>query len=637
MASGFFVTSSLNWGVNFLAFLPWQIFFLYGIAGLVILTLGLRWQPAGFLERSAPLAERRVPLFLAAVLALFVVAAFVFRVKVSIWGDGITLVKDIVDHAEGLSPLDPWSEPFSIYFFYAAVTALGPLDFAHIASSFIIIQLVTGVLVIVGFFAIVKTLLPDPVHRTMTFLLLLVLPYMEFFFGYIETYPPAMLTLVLFVLLSLLVLKERASFAFVPPLWIVLTFTHYINGLYLPSVVYLAYREYHAGRRKSVIAGFGAAAGVLAVILTLVSITSQRLIDLSPVSHFLSLTGDISPMNAYSQAYTILSPFHIADLLNYLVLMAPFALLIIIILAVRRKRELLAQDPVGQWFAAALVPVFGYLLLAKLEQGTANDWDVFAGHFIPLTLFAAYLYWRFVTKDAVRTFVLILAMSALQSTIWFSANATTEQNIRRFQTMWDNRILSQLGQYTMSLRLTRYYDAIGDTLKEIDTWDRYTALYPGDPRGYDNEIASIDLFAPGDFRRRVEVYDRWVRIDPSNDSLRRVAAGACLSAGNVSFGHGALDSAAALYAKALAYDSTLSKAYNNLGSVLAQKGQLDRAKALFAKAIGIDPGYGDAYYNLGNASYDTGDPRGGSGNLIAAARLGNASAQEALRKRGIRW
>ncbi len=637
MAAGNFIPSSLTWGFHLLAFLPGPFFFLYLMLGMSILLLSLRWQPEDMLTAVASFMERKTGFFLAIIVLLFFLAALLFHVRASVWGDGITLVKDIVDHAEGSFPLDPWSEPFSIYFLSWAITTLGPLDFPHITVSFVIVQLVLGGLVIMGLYLIAKNLIADPLHRLLTLLLLLVLPCMEFFFGYIETYPPAVATLVLFLLLSLLVLKGKAPFALIPPLYVILTFTHYINGLYGPSVIYLAYRQYREGRRAGVLVGFSAAAALLIVILTVVSFRSERLIDLSPVSHFLSLTGDMSPVNAYSQAYTVLSIYHVIDLLNYVVMMAPFAIMIVVFLALRRGRALLVQDPVAVWCASALVPLFGFLLVAKLEQGTANDWDVFAAHFITLSLFASHLFWKWVSRDAVKTFVLILLISTLQSVIWFSANATTDQNIRRFQTMWDKRMLSHLGNYTMALRLTRYYDATNDTLKEIDTWEKYASIYPEDPRGYDNEIACIGLYAPGDYQRQAMAYRRWLQIDPANDSLKRVAASVCLSAGNLCFSGGSLDSAAAFYTMAISDDSTLAKAYNNLGSIFARTGQFEKAKPLFARAIAIDSGYSDAYYNLGNALDDTGDPERGKRNLIASARLGNENAREVLRKRGIRW
>ena len=183
------------------------------------------------------------------------------------------------------------------------------------------------------------------------------------------------------------------------------------------------------------------------------------------------------------------------------------------------------------------------------------------------------------------------------------------------------------------LRLTRYYAAEGDSLHEIEVWDRYRGFFPNDPRGYQNEITALILRTPNDYSRRAIIYNAWMRIDPANNTLRTLYAGFCISAGNYYFSQVQLDSARSYYESAIALDSKFPKAYNNLGSVFAQQGNIAKAIEFFQKAIALDPVYPEAYYNLGNAYTDAGDTRKGREHLKSAARLNNQPAQQLLRRR----
>lgn len=85
---------------------------------------------------------------------------------------------------------------------------------------------------------------------------------------------------------------------------------------------------------------------------------------------------------------SFLSPVHLADLLNVVVLLAPTALLIPALLAARvaplRARAAL-------FLGALALPLLGLLLFVHPRQGIFRDWDVFGGPAQALTLVAAWL------------------------------------------------------------------------------------------------------------------------------------------------------------------------------------------------------------------------------------------------------
>jgi tetratricopeptide (TPR) repeat protein len=209
---------------------------------------------------------------------------------------------------------------------------------------------------------------------------------------------------------------------------------------------------------------------------------------------------------------------------------------------------------------------------------------------------------------------------------WFAVNMPVEPSIKRFQSLWDKHILSHLGNYTHALRLTRYYDSQNDTLREIDVWDKYSRLYPEDPRGYVNEVQMLDMYAHDNYLRKAATYERWIKAAPNDDTLRLAYASMCVNGGNKYFHEQKYDIAKLFYLKALIADDQSALAYNNLGSVYAQEGKLDTAATLFGKAISLDSMYAEAYYNNGNVLIDQGKKQVGLALIQRAARLGNPQA-----------
>jgi len=634
--SGYFYPGSLNWGFHFLGFVPPYFLAAYFALSVAIFIL----LKSGHIGRAATAAagnmERKPLRFLVYSVAVFIIFALVFRVKASLLGDSFTLIKNMRDYASGISYLAPWHEPLSIYFLYYALTLIGSLDYSSIFTSFFVIEICLGAGFIVTTYWIVRNLFQQPLHRFFSYALLLVLPYMEFYFGYIEVYSVSTLLLALFILLSLLVLNGKTSFNLLPAVWLLLTLSHYVNGILGLSVLYLAFLEYKKTGRVPY-AGFGIAAGLLAAVLAGVGFDLDRLINQSPVSHFLSISGSISIFNAYSQAYTIFSFYHMLDLANYFVLMSPFALVLVALWFVRKKRGGRLSSSLNIWFLAACLPLLLYMFVAKLEQGTASDWDVFAAHFYLFNIFAAFVFFRETGEDTSKTFSLILCVSLLNSLVWFHVNSLREPSIIRFQSLWDKRILSHLGNYTHALRLTRYYDSQNDSLSQIDVWEKYSNLYPDDPRGYMNTIQALSEFAPGDFQRKTNTYQRWISTDPGNDSLKTAYASFCVNAGNKYFEGGHLEKAKIYYLLAIGGDSASSRALNNLGSVFAEQGSKDTAIFLFNRALQIYPEYPEANFNIGRAYFDGGDKPRGIQFIRKAARLGNVQAQQFLSNRGDRW
>ncbi|HUL43332.1 MAG TPA: tetratricopeptide repeat protein [Bacteroidota bacterium] len=628
--AGSFMPVGIAWGFHFLAFLPWYALALYVLCAAITLIAAIRFDVENFLKPIAGFMERRPAPFLGSVLILFVIGASIFHIPAPLLGDSFTLLKNFHDFDVGLSYLAPWNEPLSIFILYFLTSILGNSSFPAAVHSFFLVHLVFGCLFIVLCFFIVRELFTHPVQRLLVFWLVIVLPYMTFFMGYIEVYSVSSVAFALFVLCSVRSLKGKLSFIAVPISYALVTSSHVISGLLGISVLYLAIRDYRNGNRREVLAGFGIALFLMFILFLAVDFRIERLLDQSPISHFLSITWNITPVNAYSQAFTLFSLNHSIDLLNYFVLMSPFALLLLLAFIVRSGRKLFSANPVVVWGLLAIIPVFLYLIDAKLEQGTANDWDTFAVFFGLANLIAAVVVFAKYPAYGTKAVFLAAAMTLLNSITWFSVNAATEPSIRRFESLWDQRILSHLGRYTMSLREARYYSAIGDTLHQVSVWKEYSAAYPDDPRGYANTISAIDTLTPSDLEGTVQTYEKWFDIDPGNELIRIPYVNACLNLGDYYLSKDNTESASELYSRAIRLDSSSAPAHDRLGILHTRGRDFDKAINDFHQAIRIDTKRGATYYHLAELYLAMGRNDEYLATLRQAAGFGDTSAMHAL-------
>ncbi len=626
---GYFFPGSLNWGFHFLGFLPPQVLIVYLVLAAVAVAPRFRAGTAGFCSAAGEFMDRRPVLFLSVAASLFALMSALLGAEASLLGDSFTLILNFRDYRAGVADLAPWHEPLSMYVMYYAVTLIASLDYPGIFAAFHVVDTLLGVVFLVVAFFIVRSLFREPAYRFLGFALVASLPSMQFFFGYVEIYPVSTVFLALFVLASILVLRGRMSFMPLPVLWFLVTLSHYINGALALSLLYLTWTVYRNGRWKSIVTGYVIAGSAGLAVLAAAQFRIDRLVNQSPVSHFLSLTGDISPVNAYSQAYTMVSPFHLGDLAVCLIMMAPFASVLLAVFLWRHRLEVLRKNRENAWFAFALVPLALLWVTAKLEQGSASDWDVFGAQFILLNLFAILLLEQYGGPAGARALILIVCVTFLNSMTWFMVNSSAESSVRRFVTLWDRRNLSQLGNYTMALRLSRYYESSNDTAGRVDAWKRFSGIHPGDPRGYRNTIDAMNSAAPHDFTRKEPIYLEWMRIDTGNAELRREYADSCVVAGIAGFSDREYVVAGEYFRKAIRAMPS-SAAYTNLGTVFAEQGLVDSAIAAYREAIRLDSTNATARYNLGTTYLERGDTGDGLALIRTAADLGSRQAEEFL-------
>ncbi|MBI4548692.1 MAG: tetratricopeptide repeat protein [Ignavibacteriae bacterium] len=634
--AGYFYPSGLHWGFHFLGFLPIHYVILYPFLIVATIFTINRCNIDTFIAAVSAIMERKPLRFLIIVIGVFVIAAYLLRVKAPLLGDSMYLAKNYSEASRGIEAVDPRNEPIATYYFYSFMDLFKVTTYKKFLDIFLIADLVLGIGFIIAVFISVRLLFSGATDRFLSFCSVLVLPYMQLFFGYVETYPVTLFGLSLYILVTILLLKRKIRFYVVAITFLLLTLVHYLTVLLLPSLLYLAYREAKNKNIKDVFLGFWLSLAGVILLLFAINFQIDQYYAHVPHKHYLPLVQPSDYVEIYSSAYTLFSAYHAIDLLNLLLLLCPTAFFLItgVLLA---KKQSIVQSTINKFLLAAIVPVILFILVAKFDLGTARDWDIAAPYAYIISLLAVLVSLNEKHFSTMKTFTMIIVLSLMNSLIWFTLNATADSSINRYKALLDQRIFSQAAMYSGTLNLSLYYHQIKDIHGPIDLWNRYISIYPDDHKGYTNVMNNLKRRGGNTDQIIVETFDRWMQTYPNNAVVKQLFLNFSLDTGNRLYHEGKLMEAEAFYRRALSIDSTQAKPYNNLGSVYAERGEYRLAIDLFQKALSMDSLNTEAYYNLGQTYAEQGDTAKGVELFKRAAHLGNTQARDFLKRLGHTW
>jgi len=163
--TGYFFPGSRNWGFHFLGFLPIPWFFLYIVWMGLSVVLILAGHAEKLVGRLTTMMHRRPTVFLSRTIIGYLILAFALRVEAPLLGDSFTFIKNYTDFYTGQSPLEPWHEPFAIYFFYLVLEIIGHATISEIMRTFFVVDLALGVIFLIITFQICRQIIGDPTDR----------------------------------------------------------------------------------------------------------------------------------------------------------------------------------------------------------------------------------------------------------------------------------------------------------------------------------------------------------------------------------------------------------------------------------------------------------------------------------------
>ncbi|MDD5088826.1 MAG: tetratricopeptide repeat protein, partial [bacterium] len=478
------------WGVHSLAFLPKE-----AAAAMLLLAAAL-WSPLGprlarFLgDRLAPLTGRSALWYALAAALLF----FGLRVSVPLLGDGPLWIKELawIGEFEAHGKSVPWQriltrkEPLElgvhewVFRAAAAISPPGPSaessgrtsaapslqpSFHRMAHlDYACLSIVAGAIFVWMLVRFTRRRLE--LRARAPFLLTMFSGGgMLLFFGYIENYTWASLTITACLLAAL-------SDAFPPrrfPWRTLATFAvavafHLMALMLLPAVAYLLYSLHVSGRAAPKRARLPMTRPMIFIIATLVVAMAGYLY----VKGWKGWMSIIPLLPHWSHdGYALLSLRHALDLVNLLALTALPALLILIFS--RASRDDLPHERIQLGFLR--VAAFGSALFVSLfspNLGMARDWDLFAAALWPVLVLAAWTIarWDFGERRAeilagVTGFLMVVSIPFILVSVLRSPS------LARYETLLQiDRSRSAYGWENLAI----YFESVGDVENDIRAW-----------------------------------------------------------------------------------------------------------------------------------------------------------------------
>lgn len=438
------------WGFHLYAFLPGWTAVLGWIAVAATAWLMFRhgWRRTD--EKFFRLLDR-LPAALPGVVltALFAVLFWLFRSKQTLLGDGypltLNLPKGQLFHPR--EPLAMWFQQVLFRTLSNAFTGTGVSSNEVAHNTVAVGSVLAGILFVISMLLLGCALVHSVRRRTMspsntnslTLLISLILfcqGYSVLFYGYVENYTYYILTVALYLFLSVMYLQRRLPLS-VPAVVLVLGIGVHLSSVCLiPSFLFLtALGVIPAGRRIDALIGL--AAFVVGAVLL------DRLLGrISPgytlwygIDHIIGVARTTQGGGA-GLSY-IFSWTHLRDFVNEQYLIGPIAAFLFVpsfLYAIHRRQ----YDHVAVFLQlAAVVYLAGSWITAEPALGYARDWDIFAPPAVCFTAAALYLLVSHVVSALhvrrLLCFALVLSAFHLFPWVWINHNETLA--LERFKTL----------------------------------------------------------------------------------------------------------------------------------------------------------------------------------------------------------
>jgi Tfp pilus assembly protein PilF len=585
---------ALNWGVHIGAFFDGLLRFLLPLL-LALATIPKIQQTAlAAVQRTADRASRlfeRSPVIVTTVVCIGLAALFWFaRQRLYFLGDGFLILRTlthITDSAEVVvayrnEPLSGWL----VWNLYRLFAWLDVPSAAERAFQFINIALGVGCVLLVAWFA--RMTGAHRYNRWLAALFILAAGSSQLFFGYVEHYTATYFGILLYVIAAARYINGRSSLLDAAAAMGLLTAFHLGMLALLPAFLYLCVLEARRRKMLTVLLSLALFGVVAAALLLLSGYTVQTFI-----ANLREGGGHLVPLSDPStiwQSYTMFSLWHVVDLANLHLLVAPFALIAAILFVVTQRAKLGSAGPLWWFLSIAACGGIAFTFLANAKLGLSRDWDLFSVFLLPLILLAAYGWGKFYSEER-RLWMGVILATVLHSACWVVLNATSEPALLRYQSLQDTRLWSRGAVANASEELAIFYRDRKEYDRALIFFDKFVEQDPWNARIWvsiskvHNVLGNkekVQYSLEQAVRRKVTMVDPYIDLAAIYLDQQRY------------------EEARHLTVTALEMRPHSAPALNNMGVVIAQtEGDWKRALQYFAEAADRDSTLADAFLNAG--------------------------------------
>jgi len=372
---GAFFPEHRVWGVNWWAYFPYYVpFVLFAIGAIAPLVIRI-------VPTRDTSDDRSSKYFIVAtgLIVLYGLAFYLLRARTHFLGDGLTSLSYLASD----NPLIR-SREFGESLVHIWLKSIIGGDAQNAALlSFQIISIFAGICLLLAVSVCAKALFHRTIDRILFFLGLASGGYMLLFFGYVEHYSMFVMTVAVFSLVGLLVVRGQLSKWFIVPVLGLAIFFHALGATLIPTAIYVLLANTEVGNKVSRInPKIKLLLALLGVLVVIVIFTYFY-----KTNYFFQFAFVPLVANRFTvEGYTLFSINNLADFLNLLILLLPaFPLFIAALLILPVKNTLKRKE--YRYLAILLLSTLGAAFIFDPKMGMPRDWDLFCFSGVPLGLF----------------------------------------------------------------------------------------------------------------------------------------------------------------------------------------------------------------------------------------------------------
>jgi hypothetical protein len=487
------------WGVNMLAYLPSSALIL-PLVGIAL----LGWMLTGkmpLFSYSGRGSQRTHVMVLGAIAVALVIA----NIDAFVLGDAGTVASQIIrlSRGEDVATRAPLSLAMmrGLYAVSEYVNPRTANDAGHLVSdaitntvreasnaefAFTLAGIIAFIVLAVMLVTLMRHVVEDQAQRVWASLFFICSGTLVFFAGYMELYLLPFVAITGFHLSVIAVLNERKQ-----EWWMIASFalacaSHVGAAVFLP-VLLLALWHLHRGAPLRLLASVaGTAAAVLAMLLlsgytvqTMWYVVAAKSTESG--SHFIPLFHTTSR----AQAYGAFSPYHVADLVNLVLLVNPVGLIIILLSLGTTTRERLYRRPVESVLLVSTLISLAMLFITNCDIGMVADWDFLSLYTVPTVITGLWFLMKHGPASRIHILRVSCVLLCVHTGLWLWNCADDDAAVRRIGAMQNARTFSSDGLFITTSHVARHFGRQDDIDAMVRPWERYVQeLNPNDPRGY---------------------------------------------------------------------------------------------------------------------------------------------------------
>lgn len=601
----------INWWSYYPVYVPWLLF---AIAAAV--PLALRYVR---IREDAVESRSTYPIVAGGLIVLFGLAFYFLRARTHFLGDGYTLLSQLASQ-----PIIKPRELGEMLVHVWVKSLIGSHGEQAALLTFQIISITAGILFLISVALAARWLFERMRDRILFVLGLASGGYMLLFFGYVENYSLFVLSVAVYSLLGLLIVKGKINRFVIVPALALAVFFHLLGVTLIPSAVYLL----------AVNSRVGNTIGRLGVRIKLLFVALLAIIAAAVCFHFYStdyfFRFAVLPLleNRFTaEGYTLFSLRHIADYLNLLMVLLPGLAVGVVTVLYMPLREMIRQKEY-RYLLILLLSTLGAVFIFDPKLGMPRDWDLFSYAGVPLTILCFHGLLDYGSKAGAGTRIVLLSVLLGLLTLFPRVNSQVNEDISAAHHIGH----IELDEVKNRPARVVLFDIFGKSGKS----DKVARLHHRWENFLRNEklfTTAVDYIGQLDYKAAIPLLYQFLRLYPqAHEAWQKLglcylkskqydSALVCLHIsegmnpynartlyylGVAHYERGQYEYAKALFLKAPKGDSFYLLALGRLGQCYSALGKVDSAQILLQMARSVSPADVKALYEIGVGYFDDG-------------------------------